>query len=283
MLLALLSTAACSTAAAPRPTPTATATVTVAPARPALDVPERARAYFFGDSWAEGQVARRGRGFPYVTGELLGWTTVVDGVGSTGYLSHWRPSTQTYPVRASAIPAGTAADVVILEGGLNDRSLPLAGLKAAVRETITTLRTRFRGAPVVVLGPMPNALPVPESLRQVDRLIEEASSDAGAPYVSPIQREWITGLNFRDVIDAKSQHPTTAGHAYLGGRLAVALQKLMTTPQGAGTTPSAATRPGAGAPTPTATPPAAETPTPTATPPAAGGPTPTATLLSTGG
>jgi lysophospholipase L1-like esterase len=208
-------------------------------------VPAHARAYFFGDSWTEGQVARRGRGFPFVTSELLGWTPTVDGVGSTGYLSHWRPSTLPYPVRAAAIPAGTKADVVILEGGLNDRTMPLSGLRAAVRETITTLRAKFPGAPIVVLGPAANTLPVPATVRQVDRLVAQASADEGAPYISPIQREWLTGLNFRDVIDAPSHHPTTAGHAYLGGRLAVALQDLMTHPQDAGATSTPEPQPSA--------------------------------------
>jgi lysophospholipase L1-like esterase len=194
-------------------------------------VPLHARAYFFGDSWTEGQVARRGRGFPYVTSELLGWTAEVDGVGGTGFLGHHRPSTQPYPVRAAAIPTGTEADIVVVEGGLNDVGGDLTELKPAVRRTIAALHTRFPGAPVVVLGPGPRSLPVPAGLKQVDLLIRDACRNANVPYISPIEREWITGLNFRDIIDPVSMHPTTAGHAYLGGRLAVALQDLMAQPQ----------------------------------------------------
>lgn len=227
MLAALLSLAACSTPGGTAPTQIAAA----APARPAIEVPAHARAYFFGDSWTEGQAARRGRGFPYVTSELLGWTPVVDGVGGTGYVAHYRASTQAYPVRAAAIPDGTDADIVILEGGLNDELVPHTGMQTAVRQTIQTLRTRFPGKPIVVLGPAPRALPVPTALRQVDRLIRDACAEVKVPYISPIGRQWITGLNSRDIIDAATKHPSTAGHAYLGGRLAVALQDLMIQPQ----------------------------------------------------
>ena len=227
MLLALVLLTGCSTPVSSRPSPTPSPSA----ARPVLEVPAHARAYFFGDSWTEGLIARRGRGFPYVTSELLGWTAEVDGVGGTGYLGHYRPSTQAYPVRAAAIPAGTTADVVIVEGGLNDEAMPHADLKLAVRSTITTLHARFPGKPIVVLGPAPRALPVPTALGQVDRLIGDACADAGVPYISPIQRQWITGLNFRDTIDQATKHPSTAGHAYLGGRLAVALQDLMDQPR----------------------------------------------------
>jgi hypothetical protein len=217
--------AACSSlpAASPAGAPT--------PAGAAIEVPPHARAYFFGDSWTEGQVARRGRGFPYVTSELLGWTAQVDGVGGTGFVSTLRPSTQTYPVRAAAIPTGTQADIVIVEGGLNDVGGDLSELKPAVRRTIDALQARFPGKPIVLLGPGPRALPVPADLKQVDLALRDACRNAGVPYISPIEREWITGLNFRDIIDPATRHPTTAGHAYLGGRLAVALQDLMAQPQ----------------------------------------------------
>jgi hypothetical protein len=225
-LVTLLLLAAC--AAAPAP---ASSTDTATPAGPAIQVPAHGRAYFFGDSWTEGQVARRGRGFPYVTSELLGWTAEVDGVGGTGYLQTHRPSTQTYPVRAAAIPAGTQADIVIVEGGLNDIGGDLRGLKPAVLSTIDALQARFPGKPIVVLGPAPRSLPVPAALKQIDLDIRDACRSAAVPYVSPIEREWITGLNFRDIIDPATTHPSTAGHAYLGGRLAVALQTLMEQPQ----------------------------------------------------
>jgi lysophospholipase L1-like esterase len=224
-LLGLALLAACSALPSAAPTPTAT------PARPAIDVPADARAYFFGDSWTEGQVARRGRGFPYVTSELLGWTAEVDGVGGTGYIRARRPSTQTYPVRAAAIPVRAKADIVIVEGGLNDEGGDLTLLKPAVRRTVDALQARFPGKPLVVLGPAPRSLPVPADLKQIDLLIRDECRDLGVLYISPIEREWITGLNFRDIIDPASHHPSTAGHAYLGGRLAVALQDLMERPQ----------------------------------------------------
>jgi hypothetical protein len=225
-LVAIPLLAACSTlpSGSPSPSPSATAD------RPALAVPANARAYFFGDSWTEGQVARRGRGFPYVTAELLGWTAAVDGVGGTGYVRIHRPSTQTYPVRAAAIPVGTRADVVIVEGGLNDEGANPALLQPAVRRTVDALKVRFPDTPIVVLGPGPKALPVPADLARIDREIGAACRTLRVPYVSPIQQEWITGMNFRDVIDPRTLHPTTAGHAYLGGRLAVALQRLMEQP-----------------------------------------------------
>lgn len=190
-------------------------------------VPSEARAYFFGDSWTEGESAVPGRAFPYVTAEMLGWTPVVDGVGGTGYLAARTPGTDPYPARAAALPAGVRADVVVLEGGLNDEGQDLQQLPAAASTTFRELEARFPGTPIVVVGPEAPELPVNRSLTRVDVILRSAAAAAHLQYISPIEERWFTPGNIRSMIDPSTMHPNTAGHAYFGGRLAVDLERLM--------------------------------------------------------
>lgn len=209
--------AGCSNAGSPQATPR----------EAGLVVPAHARAYFFGDSWTAGHSAAPGRGFPYVTSEMLGWTPIVDGVGGTGYLSTRSPDTTTYPVRAASVPLTVSANVIILEGGLNDIGANLSRLRAAALETYGRIKARFPHTPVVVLGPETPQFPASPDLAKIDRILSEAAATAQVYYVSPLQERWFTAANIGTMIDSPTGHPNTAGHAYIGGRLAVDIERLM--------------------------------------------------------
>jgi acyl-CoA thioesterase-1 len=190
-------------------------------------LPAHARAYFFGDSWTAGESAVPGRAFPYVTAEMLGWTPVVDGVGGTGYLAARTPGTVPYTIRAAAVPAGERADVVVLEGGLNDEGQDLRKLSTAASTTFREMEARFPHTPIVVVGPESPELPARTALRRIDVTLRSAAAAAHLQYISPLEEQWFTPENIRSMIDPSTMHPNTAGHAYFGGRLAVDLERLM--------------------------------------------------------
>lgn len=195
-----------------------------------LTVPVHARAYFLGDSWTAGVSATEGRGFPQVASEMLGWRPTVDGVGGTGFLRTYVPGTDTIPVRAQKIRGGVTTDVVILEGGLNDQQSDLTPLESTIVKTVKTLRQKFPGAPIIVLGPGATSLPLTPVLARVDRIEKAAAGEAKAVYISPIEEHWFTEANIASLMDPATYHPNTVGHAYFGGRLALAIQRLETQP-----------------------------------------------------
>lgn len=217
---ALAGCAPTGSAAGPGPTPSTGASSLAR-------VPAHARAYFFGDSWTAGASAAPGRSFPYVTAEMLGWTPVVDGISGTGYLAARLPNTVPYTARAAALPADARADVVVLEGGLNDEGQDLQKLPAAASTTFREMEARFPGAPIVVLGPESPVLPAHPALDRIDAILKSAAAAAHLPYISPLEEQWFTPGDIGSMIDPATNHPSTAGHAYFGGRLAVDIERLM--------------------------------------------------------
>jgi lysophospholipase L1-like esterase len=161
-----------------------------------------------------------------VVGRALGWTvTVAPGGSGTGYVHTYSTERVIYPERAARL-AQIKADIIILQGGLNDRPGPLTGFSAAVRKTVKLLRQKSGGAPIVMLGPAPFTGTPTAALRTIDTQEAAAAKALGIRYISPIRQSWINPTNVSTVIDPKTEHPSTAGHAYFGGRVAQALQSI---------------------------------------------------------
>lgn len=202
-----------------RPSPSPTAAL--------IRLPARAHVYFVGDSWTHGYSAAAGHGFPYVVGRTLGWqVTVAPDESGAGYAHTWNPNHPVFPEWVKTLPS-IHADLIVLEGGLNDEPGPLDQEWQRVQDTIRTLRAKSSGAPVVVVGPaQPTGTPAEADL-VIDHDEAGAAAAMHAPYVSPIQRRWITPSNASLLIDKATGHPSTAGHAYFGARLADALTALI--------------------------------------------------------
>lgn len=199
-----------------------------------LVIPDGARVLVFGDSWVYGSAASAPTlGFAYLLADELGVETIVDGVRGSGYL---RPGIDgpAYGERIAALDPGLAPDVVIVEGSINDRRLYPEGYRDAVAAAWDALEARYPDAAIVVLGPAPQALPVEKATRAIDEDLRELAATRGWWYISPIAEEWIGPANYADVIDTSPlgrDHPSTAGHEYLAGRLAGALVRLGDLPE----------------------------------------------------
>jgi lysophospholipase L1-like esterase len=218
----------CATAP-PVATVPAAAVATAVPAPTRILLPAHPRAFFFGDSWTAGKSASAGNGYARVVGRALGWTITVPPAGSgTGYVHTYAPERPIYPVRAAAL-APIHADIIVLQGGLNDRPGPLTHFSAAVRQTVKTLRQKSGNAPIVMLGPAPFTGTPSTALKTIDAQEAAVAKLLGIRYISPLKQRWINTANVSRVIDPKTQHPSTTGHAYFGGRVAQALQSLTAT------------------------------------------------------
>lgn len=191
-----------------------------------IHLPPHARAFFFGDSWTAGKSATPGNGYARVVGRALGWTVTVAPNGSgTGYVHTYNPERGLYPQRAAKLPA-IDADIIVLQGGLNDRPGPLTHFSDAVRQTVKTLRQKSGGTPIVMLGPSTFTGSSSTALATIDAGEAAVAKQLIVPYISPLKQHWINPSNVSMVIDPTTQHPSTRSHTYFGGRVAQALESL---------------------------------------------------------
>lgn len=204
-----------------------TAQVSLAPALLAL--PEFPRVLVFGDSWVYGSAATVvTEGFAYVLSERLGWDAIIDGVRGSGYL---KPGIDggSYGERIAALDPNLDPDLVIVEGSINDRRLFPDGYQDAVTAAWDQLAALYPEAHIVILGPAPQVLPVEPATVRIDGVLSALAAERGWWYISPIEDEWITDANYRDVIDTSDigrNHPSSPGHAYLADRLGEALDAI---------------------------------------------------------
>ena len=181
------------------------------------------RLYAIGDSWAAGYRADPLHALIQDAADDLDMSAVVDGESGSGYLT--APNgTRTYPQRAAAIPAGTTADLVIIQGGSNDDGADLTALPAAVDATVAGVRRALPHAAIVLLGPGPDPWPVTGVQRQVDRILAAEAHRLHVRVISPLQEGWFTAADVDDIIDPGTHHPTVEGDRILGARLAADLR-----------------------------------------------------------
>jgi lysophospholipase L1-like esterase len=190
-------------------------------------LPPHPTVYFFGDSWTQGYAAAPHRGFPYIVGQALGWKVVVgpDESGA-GYVNTFARAHPVFATRVKELPR-LHADLVVIEGGVNDIPGPLAHFWTAAKMTVQQLQAKAGGAPVVIVGPATPDGTTPEGLAAIDYQLAGVAQQLRVPYISPIKEGWLNSTNVKGLIDPKRQHPNTAGHAYYGGRLAADLTRLI--------------------------------------------------------
>lgn len=209
------------------PTPTASMTPTSKPID-RIVLPANPRVYFYGDSWTHGASADAGRGFPEVVGEALGWNVELgpDQSGA-GYVHTYVATHPVFPEQVQTLDP-VDADLIVLGGGLNDVPGPLDDFWGSVTRTVETLREKGGGAPIVIVGPASPDGVTPEGLSAIDFEEAAVARGLGIPYISPIKEGWFNPTNVKALMNPRSIHPNTAGHAYYGGRLAADLLELTT-------------------------------------------------------
>ena len=114
---------------------------------------------------------------------------------------------------AEAVRRG--ADLVVVEGGLNDYDQP----EDAIREGFAQLLSELRGHRVVIVGP-PSAPSRAAAVPRVDHLLAELAEQYDATYV------WTSGWTLPYLEDGL--HLTPAGHRTFGDAVARAIATLPT-------------------------------------------------------
>lgn len=185
----------------------------------------RVRALFFGDSLLRGIGARPVRPvMARVAARALGWDVTVDAVPGTGYTTG---GTRSLPYLQRLREPGvlsTPYDVVLLEGGTNDKAADPATMHARATEAVEYVRGRLPTATIVLMGAY-NPIGGRYDARRVtvDAVIRQVAMEQDLPYFSPISGRWTQGQG-RRFLSRDGLHPSTYGYGVMGARLVAALR-----------------------------------------------------------
>ena len=169
------------------------------------------RVVVIGDSWSAGLgLERSGGSWP----ARLSGTVHVAGFSGSGFSAHASGcgAAVSFGERASRALRG-GADLVVVEGGLNDYDQP----DAAIRPGFRALMRELRGQQVVVVGPA-SAPSRSRAVPRVDALLARLSGEYDVAYVRT------TGLRLPYLPDRL--HLTPAGHDAFGDYVAGELVEL---------------------------------------------------------
>lgn len=194
-------------------------------------MPAEPRLLIMGDSYTEGFAAEapRENGWAYLTAAALGFPSVIDGVGGTG----WTTGTgvdgteaNRYSDRVARMATdGYNPNIVIVQGGQNDYRLSTQDTTDAVVSTIAQMREAWPGVQVIVIGPSAPQ-PLGETHTNANRAITAAAIQSQAAIINPIGRDWMTDENSPGFSHTDGSHLNTAGHRYLADQVLAYLPEI---------------------------------------------------------
>jgi len=179
----------------------------------------------------------------------LGWAFVNGSVPGTSFMRTWAGDGTwtngpygTYGTRLAADVIAHAPDVVLVQGSSNDvgSGYTVDQVVNAAAAVFTALRAELPAAQLIVTFPLfwqrtAGGMGKAPALYDPYRAgMKAAAVGAGATWIDPITDKWITGTgcaaatagdgNGDVYLVNDGAHPNTAGHAYLGTRLAFAIR-----------------------------------------------------------
>jgi GDSL-like Lipase/Acylhydrolase family len=173
--------------------------------------------------------------FPLVTGRLLGWQVQVVAHPDTGFTTPGGRG-PGQPSFASTVDCVIKADprIVIVALGSDDAVAGGAGnVEPKATKGLSALHRRLKGTQIVAVGPLPSGGEPSPALRTVRDAVRAAAQAAHVGFIDPLAEGWISGDrtdpasgNANQMISADGRHLTSAGHAYVGLRLATDLSRL---------------------------------------------------------
>jgi lysophospholipase L1-like esterase len=190
--------------------------------------PHAVRALFFGDSLMNGTGAKPVRPvMARVAAHALGWDVTVDAFGGTGYTTG---GTRGRPYLERLSRPGVLSpsyDVVLLEGGTNDKKADVGTMHERTTETVEYVRSRLPKAQIVLMGafnPMnPKSRRYDAHRVAIDGVIRTVAQEQGLPFFSPISGRWTKGQSAR-FLCPDGLHPSTYGYGVMGAKLVAALR-----------------------------------------------------------
>jgi lysophospholipase L1-like esterase len=185
------------------------------------------QALFFGDSLMNGTGAHPTRPvMARVAARQLGWRITVNAFGGTGYTtggSRGRPYLERL-ARPGVL--STPYDVVLIEGGTNDKAADPVTMHQRTTETVAYVRSRLPTAQIVLMGAY-NPMGRKYDPRRVtmDAVIRTVAVEQSLPYFSPISDHWTKGQGAR-FLCRDGLHPSAFGYGVMGAKLVSTLRSL---------------------------------------------------------
>jgi lysophospholipase L1-like esterase len=161
----------------------------------------------------------------------LGWQIIIGGYQGTGFVARGHVGKTFATLFAEELAWRPAPDLVVVSGGHNDWPKPPDKVAAAAQSLLASVKERWPGVPVVLLGPLWGGDPTPAALSIRDA-VKSAAVASGVPFIDPLQERWFTGSvklgtgNAPEYIRKDGVHPNAAGSRYLAARFVSALQRL---------------------------------------------------------
>ncbi len=211
-----------------RPAP-AVETRVVAPPSVVQEQPNPA-ALWVGDSFTEGYGARNPRmnGYACPVSQAMGWTCNLDAQGGTGYINNGRRNVETYGPfkdRLQSVRRRYLADVIIVDGGRNDRIRPAADVATAARKYLTAVRELWPRAEIVVIAPYFLRDNDVAFSRELVTGLEPTLAEIDAHLIDPVAEGWIPAANAPQLL-FDEVHPNDAGYRYIAKHLIADLRRL---------------------------------------------------------
>jgi acyl-CoA thioesterase-1 len=199
------------------PEPTPDPTKTPAPSGRSLVV--------LGDAYAAGEGASKGQGWVTLLGDDLGWKVENLARKGAGYTETTEQEGCTHPscdAFATLLEgAETAAPgIVMVTGGRKDALAP-DGITAA-QQLVTDVRARYPDAELVVMPPLWDDSPVPESLKAFNGALRDATEGARGTFLDVGQP--LTGRSELIVGGAPGVLPNDDGHQAIARAVEEALR-----------------------------------------------------------
>jgi lysophospholipase L1-like esterase len=178
---------------------------------------------FLGDSWTVGSGSEQQQGYAVLAGEELGWGYHVLGVGGSGYL---QPGAGGPFADRVAAAAETAADVVVVQGSLNDQRSDLQALGPAALDTLSRLRAAVApGTAVLVIGAPYTPGTDRAAIDAINAAVGGAAASLGLRFVDPATENWTDPAD--PSLWADADHPNDAGHRLIADHVAELLRETV--------------------------------------------------------
>lgn len=175
-------------------------------------LPSQPSSLWIGDSYTAGTGASsQATAESCLTAQAMGWICNVDAQGGTGFVNPGPgPDTQPLPKRLAADKAQFLADVVIVDAGRNDGTLPESQIEAAAAREFAGIHKDWPKARIVAI--------VPYYMNGTGRSAAFAAFERAqmAKYhgivVDPVAEGWISASKTASMTISDHVHPNPAGH-----------------------------------------------------------------------
>lgn len=187
--------------------------------------PQAKTALWLGDSYTLGTgAANAAQGEACLTSTALGWNCRLDAEGGAGYVYKGSiAGNKPLPARlAETRSAYSDPDVVLVDAGRNDGTLPAAEVRSAASKYLTAVRAAWPNARLVLITPY--YMTSTGEFGPLPALYRARAKELHAQVIDPIAEGWISPAKTGSLTIADKVHPTPAGHQWIAQHLAADLR-----------------------------------------------------------